>query len=75
MPPALEERLSALLDLDSLIDDDARHEELLALLREHLLPMMKAASTLNGLRSGEGQRFVKASLVEGDAQRLLAAWG
>jgi hypothetical protein len=73
VPPALEERLTALLDLDSLIDDEARHDELLSLLREYLLPTMEAASTLEGLRSGDGQRFVNASLVDGDGQRLLAA--
>ena len=72
-PSALEERLTVLLDLDNPIGAEARRDELLALLREHLLPMMSAASTLEWLRSGEGQRFVKASLVDGDGQRLLAA--
>ena len=73
VPPTLEDRLTALLDLDSPIDEEVRHEELLALFREHLLPVMDAASTLDGLRSGDGQRFIKASLVDGDGQRLLAA--
>ena len=73
VPPTLEERLTALLDLDSPIDDGTRHEELLALLREHLLSIMDAAATLEGLRSGEGQRFVQRSLVDGDGQRVLAA--
>lgn len=71
--PAVEERLTALLDLDSAIDDDTRHEELVVLLRENLPPIMEAASTLEGLHSGEGKRFVEASLVDGDGQRLLAA--
>lgn len=73
VPAAREEQLTRLLDLDAPGDEGARHEELLALLRAHLLPVMEAASTLEGLRSGEGQRFVKASLVDGDGQRLLSA--
>ena len=73
VPPAVHDRLTALLDLDSPVDDEARRDELLSLLREHLLPIMEAASTLEALHSGEGQRFVKASLVDGDGQRLLAA--
>lgn len=73
LPPDLEERLTALLDLDSAIEDDARREELLGLLHQYVLPLMEASSTLEGLRSGEGQRFVKASLVDGDGQRLLAS--
>ena len=55
------------------IGDDARREELLALLGQHLLPLVEAAATLESLRSGAGQRFVKASLLDGDGQRLLAA--
>lgn len=73
MPAGLQERLSALLDLDSPIGEDARREELLAMIGQHLLPLVEAAATRDSLRSGEGQRFVKASLVDGDGQRLLAA--
>ncbi len=71
VPPAMEGRLTELLDLESLIDEETRREELLALLREHLLPLMEASSTLEGLRSGDGQRLINASLVTGLAQRLL----
>lgn len=73
-PPAFEERLTALLDLNSAIEEETRHEELHALMCEHLLPAIQAAATLEGLRSaGEGQRLVTASLVDGDGQRLLSA--
>jgi Domain of unknown function (DUF4304) len=72
LPSAMERQLVVLLDLDSPIDDVSRREELLVLLRQHLLPLVKASSTLEGLRTGDGQRLVRASLVTGDGQRLLA---
>jgi hypothetical protein len=73
LPAEMHDRLKALLDLDSPIGEDVRREELLALLGQHLLPLVEAAATLESLRSGEGRRFVEASLVDGDGQRLLAA--
>jgi len=72
VPPATHERLTALLDLDTPVEDQVRRDDLLSLLREQLLPIMEAASTIETLYSGEGQRFVKASLVNADGQRLLA---
>jgi len=62
-----------LLNLDASIDEAVRRDELLALFRSSLLPVMDAASTLQGLRTGEGQRLVNASLVDGDGQRLIFA--
>ncbi len=73
VPPALEERLTALLDLGSPIDEKARREELLALLRAHLLPLMQASLSLESLRSGAGQELVRKSLVTGPGQQVLAA--
>lgn len=73
VPQALEERAAALLDLESPIDDEVRREELLTLLRQYLLPLMEVTSTLEGLRSGEGRRFVEVSLVDADGVHLLAA--
>ena len=75
VPLAIEARLTTLLDLQSPIDDALRREELLALLHEHLLPLMEASAALDGLRSGQGQRLIKASLIEGDALRLLGLGG
>ena len=72
VPRDCEHRLTALLDLESPIDDVARREELLALLNSTLLPLADASATLEGLRSVDGERLINASLVEGDAQRLLA---
>lgn len=74
VPEALEEQLVRLLDLDAPPDEGGRPEALLALLRAQLLPVMEASSTLDGLRSGGGQRFVEVSLVDGDGQRLLSGW-
>lgn len=75
VPLAIEARLTTLLDLQSPIDDALRREELLALLHEHLLPLMEASAALDGLRSGQGQWLIKASLIEGDALRLLGLGG
>ncbi len=76
VPSELEERLTALLDLDSPIDDDTRREKLLALLGEHLLPLVEASSTLESLRSGAaGQRLIRASLVNRDGLPILTAGG
>ena len=44
MPLAIEARLTTLLDLQSPIDDALRREDLLALLHEHLLPLMEASA-------------------------------
>lgn len=71
VPSELEERVNDLFDLDSPLDDATRREELLAVLRQHLLPLMDSSSTLDGLRSGAGQRLIQKSLVTGPAQRLL----
>jgi hypothetical protein len=71
VPQELEERVNELFDLDSAIDDAARREQILGVLREHLLPLMDSGSTLEGLRSGSGQRLIERSLVTGPAQRLL----
>lgn len=73
VPADLEKRLTALLDLDSDLDEASRHEELLGLLRERLLPLMEASSSLQSLRSGDGQLLIQKSLVTGPGQQLLAA--
>lgn len=73
VPSEQEERLSALLSMDSPIDDGTRAAELDELLRECLLPILDAASTLEGLRSAAGQHFIQRSLVDADGQRVLAA--
>ncbi|TFC22108.1 DUF4304 domain-containing protein [Cryobacterium sp. MDB1-18-2] len=72
LPADLEKRLTELLDLDSDLDQMSRKEGLLDLLREHLLPLMEASSSLEGLRSGDGQDLIRKSLVTGPGQKLLA---
>jgi len=73
VPAESRDRLEALLNLESPIEEEARREELLAQFHQHLLPVVESAVTLNSLRFGDGQRFVEASLVDGEGQRLLAA--
>lgn len=71
VPADLEARLSELLDLESAIDDETRRVELLALLQMHVLPVMRASATLDGLRTGSGLHLVDHALVDHDAQQLL----
>jgi len=71
VPTDLEERLTALLDLDRDLDEVTREEELLRLLCGHLLPLLKASLSLESLPSGDGRRLVARSLVTGPAQQLL----
>ena len=75
VPADKEAGLTTLLDLESPVDDELRREELLALLRSVLLPLLDTTSTLEGLRAAAGQRLVGVSLVAGDAQRLLVSGG
>ena len=71
MPAELRARLEALLNLESPIEEEARREELLAQFHQHVHPAVESAATLDSLRFGDGQRFVKAALVDGEGQRLL----
>lgn len=73
VPPSLEKRLNALLDLDCHIEPGVRREELLALLGKHLRPILEVSTTSEGLRSDQGMQFLRASLINGEGQRLLAA--
>jgi hypothetical protein len=71
--PEQEDRLKDLLDLESPMDESTRVVELRDLLVSQLLPALLACSSVKGLKSTEGKRFLKASLVTGPAQRLLLA--
>lgn len=71
VPGELEERVNALIDLESPIDDATGRQELLDVLRGYLPPLMDGSSTLEGMRCGEGRRLIEGSLVTGPAQRLL----
>jgi hypothetical protein len=71
LPDSLDQRVDKLLDLDYPMDDESRRGELGSLLQEHLLPVVKAAASLEGLMAGAGRHLVERSLVTGSAQRLL----
>ncbi len=73
VPDELESRVNELLDLDFPMEETARKSELLAVLDQHLQPLMDAGATIKGLRSATGQALIRKSLVTGPAQRLLAA--
>jgi hypothetical protein len=72
MPAAVEHRANDLFDLEFAIDRGARREELLALLRSVLTPVVEASATLDGLRSGRGRELVRAFTVQDEARVLLA---
>jgi len=71
LPEDLVTHLNELLDLQNDFEPEARHTQFLDLLRKHLSAVICAASTLDGLRAGEGLRLVSSSLVDGDGQRIL----
>jgi hypothetical protein len=72
VPSTLEHRVNDLLDLRFPMDDVQRREELLGLLRVHLVPLIAASSTLDGLRSAAGSPLVRHSVVDEEALPLLA---
>jgi hypothetical protein len=74
VPSTIEHRLNDLCDLQFVIEPTDRRNELLGLLRMHLLPLIDAAATLEGLRSGPGRDLVRRSVAEDPiALDLLAA--
>ncbi|MEO8528452.1 MAG: DUF4304 domain-containing protein [Pseudolysinimonas sp.] len=64
-------RLEELLDLEVVLGEDQRHDELLAVLEGQLGPILDASQTLAGLASEPGQHLLKKSLIDGDGQRFL----
>jgi hypothetical protein len=71
VPAATEHRVNDLLDLQFPMNDTDRQDELLALLRSDLLPVMDASSTIDGLRSGLGAALVRTSTVTKEARNFL----
>lgn len=70
--PDADQLLARLLDLESTVDDTTRREQLGSLLETELIPLLRACSTIEGLRATpEGERFRRVSLVTGPAQALL----
>lgn len=67
------DRLYRLLDLEYPIGESERETELHHELTTTLGWIMKATSSVNALRSDDGERLRDRSLVTGAAQRLLAA--
>jgi hypothetical protein len=69
VPAIVEHRLNDLFDLEFSIDETERREELLALLRGLLLPLVEASASLAGLRAGPARDLVRKSVVS-DAEAL-----
>lgn len=72
VPDEKHAHLEELLDLNVAIGDSQRHDELLAVLQSQLGLMLDAGLELSGLRSAQGQRLLKKSLIDGDGQEFLA---
>lgn len=67
------DRLEHLLDMDYLMDDSDRIQELTGILNGRLLPVIERGSSLAGLRSLLDEGVFKAAGIRGPAQQLLAA--
>jgi hypothetical protein len=72
--PEREDRVAALFDVESDIDDGTRRIEMTSLVRDELLPVLVACGTIDGLRaSDEGKRLQERSLVGRAALELLGS--
>lgn len=71
--PEIEQRVGDLLDLDCEVPDEQRIEELVALLSEHLLPLIERGDSLAGLRSMVDDGTFAGAGIRGPAQQALAA--
>lgn len=67
------DRIDRLLDLDHLMPDELRIEELVGLLRERLLPIIERGGSVAGLRGLLDEGAFKAAGIRGPAQEALAA--
>lgn len=71
LAPERRERVAALFDLDADIDEETRQGEILGILRSDVLPLLEACGSIDGLRSPDGERLLRRSLVNRAAQEFL----
>ncbi|MFP3462952.1 DUF4304 domain-containing protein [Arthrobacter globiformis] len=65
-------RLEGLLNLEEIMPDHVRHDELHAALDDWLLPFVQTASSLSSIVTAAGHRLLANSLLDRDGQRILA---
>jgi hypothetical protein len=75
LPPELEARVPELFSLATDIDETVRRAQILDILATAIRPIAEAVTTLDGLVSGAGLNFVRASLITGEGQQVLRARG
>ena len=66
-----EKRLKQILDLEHPMDEATRETQFRGILENLLIPTLAGCSILAGLKGGVGNRLLKSSLVNREAQRLL----
>jgi hypothetical protein len=71
--PEQSRRVEQLLDLDYEIPDEQRIDELVAMLRDRLLPLIERGNTVAGLRTLLDEGALKAAGIRGPAQEILAS--
>mgnify|MGYP003579996126 FL=1 len=70
--PSLEERLSKLLDLESDYGEEERVDELVSVLNSHLLPLIRQADSISGLRAMANSGTFASAGIRGPAQLVLS---
>jgi hypothetical protein len=73
LAPDERQGITRLLDLDHEMPDEQRIDELIALFKERLLPVIEQGSTLAGLRVMIDDGTLSSAAIRGPAQELLAA--
>ena len=69
--PSEEQQVERLFDLGHDVSDETRIEEITALLRDRLVPLIVRAGSLDGLRALISEGAIPAYLLTGAAQRAL----
>lgn len=71
LAPEIERQVGELLDLDCEMPDEQRVEDLVALLNEHLLPLIERGESVAGLRSMVDDGTLASAGIRGPAQLAL----
>ncbi len=69
--PDVEQRVGELLDLEFEMPEEQRVDELVALLKDHLLPLIERGGSIAGLRSMVDDGTFVAAGIRGPAQEAL----
>lgn len=73
--PSERTRIAQLLDLEEALPDELRFNELVALLKERVLPVIGRGSSIQGLRAMVEDGTLKGAAIRGRAHQLLGLPG